>query len=97
MSCFTTNLTHCQLNLLRSPCQWLESIEIHNSNLARLFCLTIPARCPFEREIKLGDRILLRIPTLCKLNPFYEQIIGLRFKCLSYLADECGEDVTVYC
>nr|WP_322505516.1 Mo-dependent nitrogenase C-terminal domain-containing protein [Chroococcidiopsis cubana] len=27
------------------------------------------------------------------MNPFYEQIIGLRFKCLSYLADKCGEDV----
>lgn len=97
MSGFTISLTHFKFNLLRSPCQWLDSIEIHNSNLARWLCMTIPARCPFEREIKLCDRTIFRIPPLCKLNPFYEQIIGLRFKCLSYLADQCGEDVAVYC
>jgi Mo-dependent nitrogenase C-terminus len=94
---FIANLTHFKFHLWRSPRQWFDSIEIHNSNLARLLCMTIPARCPFEREIKLLDRTLFRIPPLCKLNPFYEQVISLRFKCLSYLADECGEDVTVYC
>ncbi|OKH57096.1 Mo-dependent nitrogenase C-terminal domain-containing protein [Scytonema sp. HK-05] len=34
-----------------------------------------------------------RIPPLRKLNPAYEQVVSLRFKALSYLADECGEDV----
>lgn len=24
-------------------------------------------------------------------------MVSLRFKCLCYLADECGEDVTKYC
>ncbi len=43
-----------------------------------------------------GDRTLLSIPPLCKLNPLYEQVVGLRFRALCYLADECGEDVTPY-
>jgi hypothetical protein len=76
---------------------WLESIEIDSDRLARTLCQVIPARCPFEREIKLFNRTLFYIPPLCKLNPFYEQLVELRFKALCYLADECNEDVTLYC
>ncbi|WP_445291794.1 Mo-dependent nitrogenase C-terminal domain-containing protein [Calothrix sp. NIES-2098] len=83
--------------LLQPLRQKLESLKIENCRLARLLCKIIPASCPFEREIKLCDRTLISIPPLCKLNPFYEQLIELRFKALSYLADECGEDITVYC
>ena len=82
------------LHLLR---HWLESIEVDNPKLAQLLCKTIPARCPFERKIKLFNRTILSIPPLCKLNPLYEQIVNLRFKCLLYLADECGEDIRIYC
>ncbi|MEH1922571.1 Mo-dependent nitrogenase C-terminal domain-containing protein [Nostoc sp.] len=57
----------------------------------------IPAQCPFERDITLFGRKLLHIPPMCKLNPLYEEVVGLRFKALCYLADECGEDVTAYC
>ena len=77
--------------------QWLESLEIRNAHVARSLCKIIPASCPFEREIKLLDRTIVRIPPLCKLNPFYEQIVSLRFKSLTYLADQCGEDITLYC
>lgn len=80
-----------KLNLLQSLRQYLESVEIHNPKVARLLCYIIPNRCPFEREIKFFDRTIFRIPPLCKLNPFYEQVVSLRFKCLCYLADECGE------
>ncbi|NJN59338.1 MAG: nitrogenase [Leptolyngbyaceae cyanobacterium SL_5_9] len=76
--------------------QFLDAIEIRNPQLARLVCRTIPSHCPFERDVNcLGYH--LRIPPLCKLNPLYEQVAGLRFKCLSFLADQCGEDVTQYC
>lgn len=89
------------LKLLQSVRQYLESVEIHNPILARLLCQIIPDRCPFEREIKLGDGsatrlpvcrrrrrhyTILRVPPLCKLNPFYNQVVSLRFKCLCYLA-----------
>ncbi len=77
--------------------QWLEAIEIHDRKVAHFFCQMIPAQCPFEQDIKLFGVSVFHIPPLCKLNPLYEQVVGLRFKCLSYLADECGEDVTVYC
>jgi hypothetical protein len=85
------------LHPLHSVSHWFESIEIQNTKVAKLVCKTIPARCPFEREIKLFDHTVFRIPSLCKLNPLYEQLVDLRFRCLSYLADECGEDITVYC
>ncbi|WP_333281761.1 MULTISPECIES: Mo-dependent nitrogenase C-terminal domain-containing protein [unclassified Microcoleus] len=40
---------------------------------------------------------LFHIPPMCKLNPLYEELVGLRFRSLSFLADVCGEDVTPYC
>lgn len=87
-----------KLNSLRSKvCYWLETIEVHNPDFAHLLCKLIPARCPFERNFKFFGRTVLHIPPLCKLNPFYEQVVSLRFKCLCFLADECGEDITLYC
>ncbi|MEH2087770.1 Mo-dependent nitrogenase C-terminal domain-containing protein [Nostoc sp.] len=88
------NLDNSLLNQIRYQ---LESVEIHNSNLARLLCKIIPSNCPFERTVKIFGRTLLRIPPLCKLNPLYEQIVTLRFKCLLYLVNECGEDARKYC
>ncbi len=35
--------------------------------------------------------------SMYKLNPLYEQLIGLRFRALTFLADVCGEDITGYC
>jgi hypothetical protein len=87
-----------RFNVLLHPIrQRLESIEICDRQTARSICQFIPASCPFEREIKLGSYTLLRIPPFCKLNPFYDQIVVLRFKSLTYLADQCGEDITLYC
>jgi hypothetical protein len=77
--------------------QWLESIEVHNPKLAHFLCKLIPSQCPFERDVIIFGRKLFHIPPMCKLNPFYEQVVCLRFKALCYLADNCGEDVTAYC
>ncbi|MBG1266895.1 Mo-dependent nitrogenase C-terminal domain-containing protein [Nostoc sp. WHI] len=84
-------------DLLHPVREWLETIEINNSKLAHFLCKSIPAQCPFERDITLFGRKLLHIPPMCKLNPLYEEVVGLRFRALCYLADECGEDVTAYC
>lgn len=87
-----------RFNALLHPIrQRMESIEICDRQTARSLCKIIPARCPFQREVKLLDRTIVRIPPLCKLNPFYDQVVTLRFKSLTYLADQCGEDVTLYC
>lgn len=83
-----------KLNLLRWFRIKLDGIEIHNPQLARCLCQLIPAQCPFERDLKLRGHKLLHIPPLCQLNPLYEQLIGLRFKSLSYLVEQCGEDLT---
>lgn len=77
--------------------QWLENIKINNPSQARFFCKMIPAQCPFERDICLFGRQIAHIPPLCKLNPFYEEFVSLRFRSLCYLADECGEDISAYC
>jgi hypothetical protein len=82
--------------LLQPICQWLESIEVRDSQTARSLCKFIPARCPFERDIKFFNRTILSIPPLCKLNPFYYQLVELRFKSLAYLVDVCGEDINSY-
>lgn len=46
---------------------------------------------------KIKDKTLFTIPPLCKLNPLYEEVIALRFRAQCYLADNCGEDVSLYC
>lgn len=72
---------------------WLDNVEISDRRLAHLICKLIPGQCPFERDITLFGRTLAHIPPLCKLNPLYEQFVGLRFRSLCYLADVCGEFV----
>ncbi len=95
MSYLTQVLLHH--DLLYPVRQWLEGIEIHNRQLAHFLCKVIPAQCPFEQDITLFGRKLFHIPPMCKLNPLYEEVVTLRFKALCYLADECGEDIAVYC
>lgn len=82
------------LDVLHPVREWLDHMDIHDPKVARTLCKIIPSQCPFERDITLFGRKLVHIPPLCKLNPLYEQMIGLRFRALSYLADDCGEDVS---
>lgn len=92
----TPNQFRRSISLLQLVRQWLDNIEIHQPQLAQYLCQLIPAQCPFERNIKWGYTTI-HIPPLCKLNPLYEQLVGLRFRALCYLADECGRDITRYC
>jgi len=75
----------------------LNAIEIRDRRLAHWICRLIPTSCPFERRITLKGHTLLYIPPLCKFNPCYEEVMGLRFRALCFLADNCQEDVTRYC
>jgi hypothetical protein len=77
--------------------EWLDNLEIKSSNLAHQICKFIPSQCPFERNVQFLGRTLFRIPPLCKLNPVYDQLVGLRFRALCYLVDVCGEDISAYC
>lgn len=75
---------------------WLNSLEIDDVASAHFLCRIIPAQCPFETEITLFNRKVGYIPPLCKLNPFYDEVVKLRFRALCYLAEH-GEDIGLYC
>ncbi|HEY9662063.1 MAG TPA: Mo-dependent nitrogenase C-terminal domain-containing protein [Allocoleopsis sp.] len=74
---------------------WLDRFEIRHRKVAHLICRLIPKSCPFERDINLW-RYTFHIPALCKLNPLYPELINLRFRALSYLADVCQQDISIY-
>jgi len=75
---------------------WLDEFSIDDPRLAKFVCKLVPSQCPFERDVQLfGDKVI-HIPPMCKVNPLYEQLVGLRFRALTYLADEVGEDVSPY-
>ena len=84
-------------DFLRPVRNWLDNIQVSDRLLAHRLCKYIPAQCPFERDIKLFGKTLFHIPPLCKLNPLYEELVGLRFRAMCYLADTCGEDISQYC
>ncbi len=79
-------------DLLSPVRQWLDKMEIHDPKVARFLCRMIPAQCPFERDVVLFGRKIVHIPPMCKLNPLYEQLVGLRLRALAYLAER-GEEV----
>lgn len=54
------------LHLVRSR---LESIKICNPKLARLWCKIIPARCPFDRELKLFNHTVGTHSTSVQAEP----------------------------
>ncbi|MHC5598062.1 MAG: Mo-dependent nitrogenase C-terminal domain-containing protein [Nostoc sp.] len=102
----TTDHKATQLNYSPSKPYWdilqplrqrVENIQVRDRQLAHRLCKLIPSQCPFERDVKLFGKTLFHIPPMCKLNPLYEEVVGLRFRALCYLADDCGEDVSQYC
>lgn len=85
-----------QKDVLQPVRKFLDDMEIDSPYMARFLCKMIPPQCPFERDIVLFGHKVVHIPPMCKLNPLYEQLVGLRFRALSYLADECKEDIDQY-
>jgi tellurite resistance protein len=75
---------------------WLDRMQVQDPQVARFLCRLIPSQCPFERDVVLFGKKVVHIPPMCKINPLYEQLVGLRFRALSYLADDRGEDVSAY-
>lgn len=91
-----TGLTKRQIDALHPLREWLDGLDIQDPRVARFLCKMIPSQCPFERDVTLFGRKIVHIPPMCKINPLYEQLVSLRFRALSYLADKCGEDVSPY-
>lgn len=86
---------HPKSDLLAPLRRWLDEIQVGDRRLAHLICRLIPCQCAFERDMRLFGQTF-HIPALCKLNPLYDEVVSLRFRALSYLADICGEDITPY-
>ncbi|WP_255090591.1 Mo-dependent nitrogenase C-terminal domain-containing protein [Vulcanococcus limneticus] len=81
------NPNHHLLDPLR---HWLDAIHPHDPAVAELLVKLIPAQCPFERDVVILGRKVGHIPPMCKVNPLYDELMGLRFRCLCFLE---GEDV----
>ncbi|MGG6280132.1 Mo-dependent nitrogenase C-terminal domain-containing protein [Leptolyngbya sp. AN03gr2] len=63
----------------------MDHLEIRNDLTAKIITKLILSACPFERNIVFGRHTIAHVPPLCKLNPFYEQLVGLRFRALQKL------------
>ena len=82
------------LDVLLKPIRnWIDNLEVTNRDRAHLVCKLIPADCPFERDVIVLGRKVAHIPPMCKINPLYDQFVGLRFRSLCYLVDVCGENI----
>lgn len=81
------------INPLDGIRQWLETIHVDDRRQANWLCRFIPAQCPFARTIAVFGHPVMRIPSLCKLNPFYEQLTYLRFQALCFLAEQNTESL----
>ncbi len=81
---------------LKPARDWLDQLSVDDPRLARFVCKLVPSQCPFERDVTLFRNKVVHIPPMCKINPLYDQLVGLRFRALTYLADDCGEDITPY-
>lgn len=67
---------------------WIDAQAPSDPAVARLLVKLIPAQCPFERDVVVLGRRLVHIPPMCRINPLYEQLMALRFRCLCLLAGE---------
>ena len=75
-------------DLLATLKSWLDQLDPTDPRVAAFIVSLIPAQCPFERDIVLFGHKLVHIPPMCKLNPLYDQLVGLRFRCLGHLSEE---------
>ena len=66
--------------------QWLDELDPGDVRLSSFLVHLIPSQCPFERDIILFGHKLVHIPPMCKINPLYDQMVALRFRCLGHLS-----------
>lgn len=71
-------------SLPKAHVPWLEP-RTWTPELAQKWVDAIPSKCPFERQVWWGERLVLYIPPLCSLNPFSGQLYSIRLKAQTYL------------
>ena len=50
-----------------------------------------------EKQTKMEKVCIKHKKEVLKMHEIQEEVVALRFRALCYLADECGEDISVYC
>jgi hypothetical protein len=83
----------------RAPKWWLEGVDkLPKARLpwlkpkkwdratAQAWVDRIPSKCPFERQLWWGDRLVLYIPPLCPLNPVSAQLYEIRIEAQAFLS-----------
>lgn len=78
-------LTEAQLRRLTAWHQWVEAYLPALSApiwLLQLLDAILPTYCIFQRTIWLKGRLICYIPSLCRLNPFYDSLFEYRAKTL---------------
>ena len=64
------------LNVLSPPRRWLNQLAIRHPTQTPWIYPMMPAQCPFEPGIRIGNHIHINIPSRCQLNPLYEEVVG---------------------
>ena len=55
--------------------------------LALKWISLIPDKCPFERQLWVGNALVLYVPPLCPFNPFSEQLYAIKLEAKTFLYD----------
>ena len=58
-----------------------------SKKLAYKWVNAIPDKCPFERQLWIGETLILYIPPLCPLNPFSKQLYEIKLEAKTYIYD----------
>ncbi len=72
----------------------IDQMEVKDRRWAHWLCRLIPGQCPFERDLSFRGHHILHIPPLCQINPLYDELMALRFRALTYLAEVCQEEIS---
>jgi hypothetical protein len=61
--------------------------RVWTKELAEKWVKAIPDKCPFERQLWIGNTLVLYIPALCPLNPISKQLYSIKLEARTYLYD----------
>ncbi|MEO1296092.1 MAG: Mo-dependent nitrogenase C-terminal domain-containing protein [Cyanobacteria bacterium J06636_16] len=70
---------------LASIRRWISAIEVHHVFIARWICRLIPNTCSATHDVRLFGRTVLSVPSLCRFNPFQDELTDLRFRAADFL------------
>jgi len=55
--------------------------------LAYKWINSVPDKCPFERQLWIGETLVLYIPPLCSLNPVSQQLYSIKLEAKTFIYD----------